>query len=75
MSMNLADQGAKVVGYQPADAGRGSQGVTPRDAASLTAMRWLRPYGLAVAFVAIALGLALVAELQAIRQAGSPAVF
>src|ERR1700675_4957854 len=38
--------------------------MTPRNASSLTAIRWIRPYALAVGAVAAALGLALVAELQ-----------
>jgi signal transduction histidine kinase len=46
---------------------------TPGDAASsLTAIRWIRPYGLAVACVAIALGLGLVAELLDIEQLAFP---
>src|ERR1700675_1978956 len=46
--------------------------MTPRDASSPTAMGWIRPYGLAVGLVATALGLGLVAELQALDNLGLP---
>jgi PAS domain S-box-containing protein len=45
--------------------------MTPRNASSLTA-RWIRPYGLAVASVAIALGLSILAEYQGQRDVAVP---
>jgi PAS domain S-box-containing protein len=62
----------KVAGYQRPDAGHARQVMTPRDATSLPAIRWIRTYGLAVGLVATALGLGLVAELQAVGDLGLP---
>ena len=46
--------------------------MTPRNASSLTAIRWIRSYALAVGAVAAALGLGLIAELQSVGHLGLP---
>jgi PAS domain S-box-containing protein len=70
--MNLADEGGKAPGYQRPDAGRGSRVATPRDTAWPRAMQWIFPYGLAVASVATALGLALVADRHELANLAFP---
>jgi len=67
--MNSADESANATWQSTPDAVPGRQAGTPREASPLTA---LRRYGLAVALVAAALGLALVADLQAIEHLGFP---
>ena len=70
--VNSADGGAKGAWEAMPNAVETARARTPGDAASLTAIRWLRSYGLAVACVATALGLALVAELQGVEQLPFP---
>ncbi len=61
--MNLADQRVDAVGCEPADARQGGEAATHRSAGFSTATRRLRPYPLAVAFIAIAVGLGVLAQL------------
>ena len=70
--MNAADEGVKPVGNQRLTPPRGGQDVTPREASPVSAIRRLLPYGMAVAFVATALGLSAGAEFYALENLGFP---
>jgi PAS domain S-box-containing protein len=61
--MNLADQRVEVVGYERPEAGHGGGAAVSGSSAFVATMRRVRPYALAVVFVAIAVGLGVVAWL------------
>jgi PAS domain S-box-containing protein len=67
--MNSADESARAAWQPTPDAVPEREARTPREASPLTV---IRPYGLALALVAAALGLALVADLHAIEHLGFP---
>ena len=61
--MNLADQRVEVVGYERPEAGYGGAAATPGSTEFVTATRRLRPYALAVAFVALTVAQGVLAQL------------
>jgi PAS domain S-box-containing protein len=60
--VNLADRRVEAVGHERSDAGQGSQAATSRGAGFAIATQRLRPYALAVALVALTVGLGLLAQ-------------